>query len=122
MGPREPGDDRRRGRPHRGGAGQALFRGSLTRGLVVQSRGPAGGHDRRARQHARLRRRARRQRAPARARPVGPRRAARLAVVASAAGASSAEVLLMPETNHVIGLLLGTEEDWPMAFETLIAR
>ena len=28
----------------------------------------------------------------------------------------------MPETNHVIGLLLGTEEDWPMAFETLIAR
>jgi hypothetical protein len=29
----------------------------------------------------------------------------------------------MPEeTNHLIGLLLGTEEDWPTAFETLVAR
>jgi hypothetical protein len=28
----------------------------------------------------------------------------------------------MPTTNHAIGLLLGTEEDWPAAFETLIER
>jgi hypothetical protein len=26
------------------------------------------------------------------------------------------------ETSHLIGLLLGTEEDWPTAFETLISR
>ena len=26
------------------------------------------------------------------------------------------------ETTHLIGLLLGTEEDWPRAFETLVAR
>src|SRR3954452_3712504 len=28
----------------------------------------------------------------------------------------------MPDTTHLIGLLLGTEADWPTAFETLIAR
>jgi hypothetical protein len=28
----------------------------------------------------------------------------------------------MPELEHLIGLLLGTEEDWPRAFETLLAR
>ena len=28
----------------------------------------------------------------------------------------------MTETTHLIGLLLGTEEDWPRAFETLLAR
>jgi hypothetical protein len=28
----------------------------------------------------------------------------------------------MPETPHLIGLLLGTEEDWPRAFETLLGR
>jgi hypothetical protein len=28
----------------------------------------------------------------------------------------------MPETAHLIGLLLGTEEDWPRAFETLLSR
>jgi hypothetical protein len=28
----------------------------------------------------------------------------------------------MSEVDHVIGLLLGTEEDWPRAFETLLAR
>jgi hypothetical protein len=28
----------------------------------------------------------------------------------------------MPNTTHSIGLLLGTEEDWPAAFETLISR
>src|SRR5918999_2720498 len=26
------------------------------------------------------------------------------------------------ETTHLIGLLLGTEEDWPTAFETLVSR
>jgi len=25
-------------------------------------------------------------------------------------------------TTHLIGLLLGTEEDWPTAFETLLGR
>ncbi len=28
----------------------------------------------------------------------------------------------MAETTHLIGLLLGTEDDWPTAFETLVAR
>ncbi|HEX2104562.1 MAG TPA: hypothetical protein VHF51_12980 [Solirubrobacteraceae bacterium] len=28
----------------------------------------------------------------------------------------------MTGTNHLIGLLLGTEEDWPTAFETLVRR
>ena len=28
----------------------------------------------------------------------------------------------MDETRHLIGLLLGTEEDWPRAFETLLGR
>ena len=28
----------------------------------------------------------------------------------------------MPQTTHLIGLLLGTEEDWPRAFETLLGR
>jgi hypothetical protein len=28
----------------------------------------------------------------------------------------------MSETTHLIGLLLGTEEDWPQAFETLLSR
>ncbi len=28
----------------------------------------------------------------------------------------------MSQAEHVIGLLLGTEEDWPRAFETLLAR
>jgi len=28
----------------------------------------------------------------------------------------------MPDTTHLIGLLLGTEEDWPAAFETLVRR
>jgi hypothetical protein len=28
----------------------------------------------------------------------------------------------MTETTHLIGLLLGTEEDWPRAFETLVER
>jgi hypothetical protein len=28
----------------------------------------------------------------------------------------------MAETTHLLGLLLGTEEDWPTAFETLVSR
>jgi hypothetical protein len=28
----------------------------------------------------------------------------------------------MPETSHLIGLLLGTEEDWPRAFEEIVRR
>jgi len=40
--------------------------------------------------------------------------------VARAARAPSAEVLLMP--NGLIGLLLGTEDDWPTAFESLLQR
>jgi hypothetical protein len=28
----------------------------------------------------------------------------------------------MAETKHLIGLLLGTEDDWPAAFETLVSR
>jgi hypothetical protein len=28
----------------------------------------------------------------------------------------------MAETTHLIGLLLGTEDDWPAAFETLVSR
>ena len=28
----------------------------------------------------------------------------------------------MAETTHLVGLLLGTEEDWPTAYETLIGR
>jgi len=28
----------------------------------------------------------------------------------------------MPDARHLIGLLLGTEEDWPRAFETLLSR
>ena len=40
---------------------------------------------------------------------------------------SSAALLLRqetacPTTDHLIGLLLGTEEDWPTAFETLVRR
>ena len=64
---------------------------------------------------------------PARAGPVGLRRAARLAVVARAVGPPPAAVLLSwrrsshdRRTNHIIGLLLGTEEDWPRAFEALM--
>ena len=56
---------------------------------------------------------------PLRARPLGPRRPARLAVVARAARAPPAAVLLM--ATHLVGLLLGTEEDWPGAFEALVA-
>ena len=28
----------------------------------------------------------------------------------------------MPDTIHRIGLLLGTEDDWPTAFETIVSR
>ena len=69
---------------------------------------------------------------PLRARPVGLRRQPRLGVVAAAARAPSATLLLrvramipgrasersaVTDTRHLIGLLLGAEEDWPRAFE-----
>ena len=28
----------------------------------------------------------------------------------------------MSDTTHLIGLLLGTEEDWPTAFESIVRR
>ena len=72
--------------------------------------------------HEAPRRRPAREGHPPRAGPVGARRAARLAVLASTTRPSSATVLLMPDATHLIGLLLGTEEDWPQAFETLVSR
>src|SRR5919108_4328850 len=43
--------------------------------------------------------------------------------MARATRAPPATLLLMAsDTTHLIGLLLGTEEDWPRAFETLVAR
>ena len=83
--------------------------------------GPVGGHDRRAREHAALRGAARREGNPARARPLGPRLAARLARVARPDRASSPPLPVSSRT-HLIGLLLGTEEDWPRAFEHLLAQ
>ena len=97
-----------------------LRAGELPAGLRA---GHVGGHDRRAGEHQAPRVAARREGDSARARPVGPRRPARLAVMARADRASSAAILLMgDETTHLIGLLLGTEEDWPTAFETLLGR
>jgi D-ala D-ala ligase C-terminus len=48
-----------------------------------------------------------------------------MVVVAPATGPSSAEVLLkgdapMTDKRHLLGLLLGTEEDWPAAFESIV--
>ena len=57
----------------------------------------------------------------ARARRLGPRRPARLAGVARADRASSASIP-MTQPHSPIGLLLGTEEDWPTAFEHLLGR
>jgi hypothetical protein len=42
--------------------------------------------------------------------------------MARADRASSPQVLLMADATHLMGLLLGTEEDWPTAFETLLGR
>ena len=42
--------------------------------------------------------------------------------MARAARPPPAPLLLMPDTTHHIGLLLGTEDDWPTAFETIVAR
>ena len=65
-----------------------------------------------------FRRAARREGNPPRGGSVGLRRPARLAVMAAPDRASSAAVSLM--TDRLIGLLLGTEEDWPAAFEALV--
>ncbi len=63
---------------------------------------------------------------PPRDRPVGPRRAPRLAVLAGPArpppaAVRSEEGAPWPRT-HLIGLLLGTEDDWPTAFEQYLGR
>ena len=66
----------------------------------------------------------------ARAGRVGPRRAARLAVLARPVRLSPAAILLRRKpaltvptgTRHLIGLLLGTEDDWPTAFEEILRR
>ncbi len=57
---------------------------------------------------------------PARARRLGAGVAARLAVLARAARAPPPTLRLM--ARHLIGLLLGTEEDWPSAYEELVRR
>ena len=56
-----------------------------------------------------------------RARRLGVRRPPRLGELACPTRAPPPEVLLTTPT-HLIGLLLGTEEDWPRAFETLVER
>src|SRR4051794_19008551 len=82
--------------------------------------GTAGGHHRCARVDPPVRVASRSEGHPPRGGSLGTRRAARLALVAAAACPSPAEAHLM--TEHVIGLLLGTEEDWPAAFEALVRR
>ena len=77
-----------------------------------------GGLDRLARVDAAVRGAARREGDPARAGRVGRGLAARLARVAAPDRASSSAAL--PE--HLIGLLLGTEDDWPRVFEALVER
>ena len=71
----------------------------------------------------------------ARARRLGPRRGARLAVVAPPDRPPPAPLLLdhllhrstpgprrRLMTDHLIGLLLGAEEDWPRAFEAILRK
>ena len=77
---------------------------------------------------------ARREGHPARAGRLGSRRRARLAVVAAPARPppapgcaersmrSERTTLRRAVDRHLVGLLLGTEEDWPAAFETLVRR
>ena len=96
------------------------LRSRLTPAAGLRS-GPVGGHHGLAGVHQAARRHARREEHPPRARPVGLRRPARLVVLARPDRPPSPEVLLM-STDHLIGLLLGTEEDWPHAFETLLGR
>ena len=66
---------------------------------------------------------------PARARRVGTRLRARLAVVAAPARRTTCQLLLSSPDGwthvtrtHLIGLLLGAEEDWPQAFEAILRR
>ena len=56
---------------------------------------------------------------PLRARPLGARRPSRLAVLAAADRTPRASIHM---SDLTIGLLLGTEEDWPAAFEALVER
>ena len=62
--------------------------------------GAVGGHDRRAREHEAVRAACSGARAPPRARPLGPRRPARLAVVARPARPPPAAVLLSGQAPH----------------------
>ena len=71
--------------------------------LLLCRPGPVGGHDRRTREHAAVRRPAGREGHPPRARRLGPRVAARLAVVARAARAPPAALLL---TGAFVGATL----------------
>ena len=105
---------------HLGGDHLDWLRGHVNL-LLIAGAGAVGGHDRRAREHAAFRGAARREGHPARARSLGPRLAARLARVARPDRASSPP-LPMSTRPHLIGLLLGTEEDWPRAFEHLLAQ
>src|SRR4051794_15781219 len=81
--------------------------------------GAVGGHDGRARLDSPVRRTARGEGTSLRARPLGARRSSRLAVLAAADRTPRAPVHMSELT---IGLLLGTEEDWPAAFEALVGR
>src|SRR4029079_7612578 len=74
-------------------------------------------------QHPPARRAAARERHPARAGRMGLRHPARLAVLARATAPPSAPLQLRRyRVNHLIGLLLGTETEWPPAFEGLLRR
>ena len=70
---------------------------------------------------------------PLRAGSVGLRRESRLGVVAAPARPPSATLLLIDRSHekggspvsdehHLVGLLLGAEEDWPQAFEAIVHR
>ena len=96
--------------------------------LIVVRPGPVGGHDGRAREHEAVRRAPRRRResrtsstsGATTSRTTGPRGAR------SSPTTCRGSVLRRLERHganeHLIGLLLGTEEDWPTAFEALVER
>src|ERR1700722_13993296 len=88
--------------------------------------GSVGGHHRGAGQHPAVCRAAGREGDQVRAGRVGPRRAPRLAVLAGPVRSSHAAVLLRRKpavtTRYLIGLLLGTEDDWPTAFTEILSR
>ena len=92
--------------------------------LLVCGPGDVGGHDRRAGQLQAPRRPARRRGSAASwtsgattSRTTGPpgEHSSPIICHGSADGGTH-------EDQHLVGLLLGTEEDWPTAFETLVSR